>query len=212
VNAVPITPAELTASETISINRPMVEHQTVSGLWNQFVTTAQILVIDRWTGLEGVMATVAYPNRSRSLFVEAAAQRRTYGTVDVYTRKISGSTFTEENAQKYHFATLAGPIAFLYFSGSMAVVFFGMALIAVLMSAVELLWWWLVRDRLLVAMSGLYLALIVLQLSGGLVQAATGPIAVTGAFVAIWLIGRTQRRHLGVSELTQKQEPSCLVP
>ena len=129
--------------------------------------TGQLLVIDRWTGLEGVMATVAYPEKSLSLLDEAATKRRTYGTVDVYTRKISGSSFDEENAKTYHFASLAGPIAFFYFSGSLAVVFAGMAFIAVLMSAIELFWRCLVRDDLLVAMSGLYLALIVMQFSGG---------------------------------------------
>ncbi|QIP01732.1 hypothetical protein [Bradyrhizobium symbiodeficiens] len=196
-DAVPITQADLDRSAKIS--RPMFEYQTANGLWEQFLTMGQFLLIDRWTGLEGVMATVAYPEKSQSLLAEAATQRRTYGVVDVYTKKISGSTFNEENAKQYHFATLAGPIAFLYFSGSLVVVFFGMACIAVIMSATELLWRWLVRDRLLVAMSGLYLALIVMQLSGGLVQAATGPLTVTGAFVAIWLMGRIGLRPLAIS-------------
>ena len=141
------------------------------------------------------MATVAYPDKAGELFVEAATQRRSYGTVDVYTKKISGSKFSEENAKKYHFATLAGPIAFLYFSGSLLVVFGGMVLISALMSAIEILWLWLVRDRLLVAMSGLYLALLVLQLSGSLIQSLTSVITVTGAFVGVWLTGNF-RRHI----------------
>ena len=74
-------------------------------LWNQFVTMARLLVIDRWTGLEGAMASAAYPEKSFGLFKEAAIQRRTYGMVDVYTGKISQSVFTEEQAKKYHYAT-----------------------------------------------------------------------------------------------------------
>jgi hypothetical protein len=189
-NAVPTTAQDLVASESTNISRPVYRGQTASGLWNQFVTMSRLLVVDRWTGLEGVMATVAYPKKSTALLVEAATQRRSYGTVDVYTRKISGSTFTEENAKKYHYATLAGPIAFLYFSGSFGIVFAGMALLAVLMSAIELLWLWLARDRLVIAMSGLYLALIVLQLSGSLVQAITGPLTLTFLLLAVWLCGR----------------------
>jgi hypothetical protein len=198
-NAVPTTQVDLTASETANINRP--RSQSINILWNQFTTMTQLLLIDRWTGLEGVMATVAYPNKNNALLLEAAIQRRSYGTVDVYTKKISGSTFTEENAKKYHFATLAGPIAFLYFSGSLFAVFFGMALIAVVISAIEVLWLWLARDRLLVAMSGLYLALIVLQLSGGLMQSAAGVFAVTGAFGGIWLIGSLQQRNWFISKV-----------
>jgi hypothetical protein len=184
-NAVPTTQSQLEASKSTHLNRPISEYG-LETLWGQFAIMTQLLVIDRWTGLEGVMATVAYPKKSLSLLEEAAAKRRTYGTVDVYTRTISGSGFTEENAKTYHFASLAGAIAFFYFSGSLAVVFVGMAFISVLMSATELFWRWLVRDELLVAMSGLYLALIVMQFSGGLVQSATSVAAVTMAFLAVW--------------------------
>jgi len=184
-NALPTTQSELAASKGKGFNR-QIANDNLATLWGRLVLTVQLLVIDRWTGLEGVMATVAYPEKSFSLLDEAATKRRTYGTVDVYTRKISGSSFDEENAKTYHFASLAGPIAFFYFSGSLAVVFVGMAFVALLMSATELFWRWLVRDDLLVAMSGLYLALIVMQFSGGVVQSATGVAAVTVAFLAVW--------------------------
>jgi hypothetical protein len=147
---------------------------------------ASKLVIDRWPGLEGLMSVVSYPQRGLALFKEAALQRRTYGMVDVYTGKISGSDFTEEQAKKYHNATIAGTIAFFYYSGSWWIVFGGMALVAILMSAFEILWTRLVRDPLIVAMSGCYLALVVLQLSTGILQAATGPLAVTGFLVLVW--------------------------
>jgi hypothetical protein len=191
-DAVPVTKSELVMSEKVEVDRPMLHRHTVRVLWDQFVTMAQILVVDRWTGLEGVMATVAYPDRNAALLLEAVSLRRSYGTVDVYTKKISGSSFSEENAKKYHFATLAGPVALFYFSGSLLVVFGGMALISVLMSVIELLWLSLVRDRLVVATSGLYLALIVLQLSGSLIQSATSVITVTCAFVCIWLMGNSK--------------------
>jgi hypothetical protein len=208
-NVIPNTTEELSRSRSVDIKRSMTQDITVSSMWDQFLTMTQILVVDRWTGLEGVMATIAYPEKSWDLFTKAALQRRSYGTVDIYTKMISGSTFTEENAKKYHFATLAGPIAFLYFSGSHMVVFLGMALISILMSAIELLWLWLVRDRLLVAMSGLYLALIVMQLSGELVQAVTGVIAVTGAFLLVWLVGYIVRSRGGGATEVQARKPSC---
>ena len=166
-NVIPATQKDLTSSLKANIDRPQVD---VASGWNQFVSMPQALLVDRWTGLEGVMATVAYPHKDSALFLEAARLHRSYGTVDTCTEKISGSSFTKENAKKYGYATLAGPIAFLYFSGSLITVFLGMALISILMTAIETLWLWLARDRLLAAMSGLYLVLIVLRLSGGLVQ------------------------------------------
>jgi hypothetical protein len=203
-DALPTTPSDLAASKSNQFSRH-IEGYNFDILWGQFVITSQLLLIDRWTGLEGVMAMVAYPEKSPSLLAEAAVQRRSYGTVDVYTRKISGSTFNEENAKTYHFASLSGPIAFLYFSGSLGFVFVGMAFISILISAVELFWRWLVRDGLLVAMSGLYLALIVMQFSGGLIQSASSVAAVTMAFVAVWLFSSFHNWHLAFPPLMSRR-------
>jgi hypothetical protein len=204
-DALPVTQSELVASQSGHFSRNVDEYD-FGVFWQQFVTMSQLLLIDRWTGLEGVMASVSYPGKSWSLLAEAAAQRRSYGTVDVYTRKISGSTFNEEDAKTYHFASLAGPIAFFYFSGSLGVVFAGMTFLSVLISATELFWRWLVRDRVLVAMSGLYLALVVMQFSGGVVQSMTSLTAVTLVFVAVWAIGSHQNRHLMFSTFLSRQK------
>jgi hypothetical protein len=66
---------------------------------DQLTPVLQVVLIDRWTELEGTMATVAYPAKGMDLLADAATLRRDYGTVDIYTRKISGPTFTEENAK-----------------------------------------------------------------------------------------------------------------
>jgi hypothetical protein len=203
-DALPVTQSELAASKTGHFSRN-VDAYDFGAFWQQFVTMSQLLLIDRWTGLEGVMATVSYPEKSWSFLAEAATQRRSYGTVDVYTRKISGSTFTEEDAKIYHFASLAGPIAFFHFSGSLGIVFAGMAFISVLISAIELFWRWLVRDRAPVAVSGLYLALVVMQFSGGVVQAITGLAAVTLVFVAVWAFGSNKNWHLISSSLMSRR-------
>ena len=204
-DALPATQSELVASESSHFSRNM-DGYVLDVFWNQFVMTGQLLVIDRWTGLEGVMATVSYPEKSWSLLAEAAMQRRSYGMVDVYTRKLSGSTFNEENAKIYHFASLAGPIAFFHFSGSLALVFAGMAFVSVLISAIELIWRWLARDRALVAMSGLYLALVVMQFSGSVVQSATSLAAVSLTLAAVWAIGSHQSWHLMFSSLMPRQK------
>ncbi|MGJ4932302.1 hypothetical protein ACQR1I_35730 [Bradyrhizobium sp. HKCCYLS2038] len=185
--SLPTTDAQLANSR--SVERRTETELSAGVLLSQFEVMARLLLIDRWTGLEGTMATVAYPAKSMGLFAEAALKRRSYGTVDVYTRRISGASFSEENAKIYHFATLAGPIAFLYFSGSLLLAFVGMAFLALLVSGFECAWRWLVGDRLLVAVSGLYLALVVLQLSGSVVQAVTGPLAVTAVFVLLRSLG-----------------------
>lgn len=174
----------------VDLDRGQATRQTVDGriLTNQGITLMRILVIERWTGLEGVMSTVSYADKSFGLLWQAAFARRSYGTVDVYTRDISKSGFSERHAQHLHYASPAGPIAFLYFSGSLWMVFAGMALIAMLVTAIELLWAWLVRDQLPLAIAGWYLAFVVLQLSGGLQQTVTGPIMITLLFGMVWLM------------------------
>ncbi|TXH83149.1 MAG: hypothetical protein E6Q77_05055 [Rhizobium sp.] len=184
------SPAE-TRSASIDLRCSISEPYSARSILMRSAYIARALIIDRWTGLEGLMSSETYANRSMSLLKEAALFRRSYGAVDVYTDKISASGFTEENARIYHFATLAGPMAFFDFSGSWMVVFAGMALLAMLMSLLEILWSNLFHDPLVIAMSGCYLALVVLQLSGGVIQAATGPATVTVFLALIWLINRT---------------------
>ena len=88
--ALPVTQSELAAGKASQTRRDG-SYENLVYLRNLFIRISQLLLIDRWIGLEGVMATVAYSEKNPALLAEAAAQRRSYGTVDVYTRKISGS-------------------------------------------------------------------------------------------------------------------------
>ncbi len=83
----------------------------------------------------------------------------------------------------------------MYFSGALWVVFAGMALIAMLVTAIELVWTWLIRDPLPLAMAGWYLAFVVLQLSGGLQQAITGPVMVTLLFAVARMMSAVSPPH-----------------
>jgi hypothetical protein len=69
-----------------------------------------------------------------------------------------------------------------------------MVLISVLMSVLEAIWRTLFCDPLVIAMSGFYLALVVMQLSTGLIQAITGPSAVTILLLFVWLLARMGAR------------------
>lgn len=213
-NAIPTNQARMDAetgaassappAASIDVRCNVNEPWSVETIVRKSISIARALVIDRWTGLEGAMAAETYPARHWTLFVEAAAFRRTYGVVDVYTERISNSGFTAANAKKYHFATLAGPIAFFDFSGSWLVVFAGMAALAALMSFFEIVWTLLVRDPLVISMSGCYLALVALQLSGGIVQALSGPLAVTVVLAFVWLISRISPGSCSTLELPKR--------
>lgn len=132
------------------------------------------LALDRWLGLEGIMAVSSYPSKGWPLFLQAITERRTKDHVDLYTAKISLSGFTDADTTRYHYATMPGAIGFLYLSASYFVVFFGMLLLTLLLIIAEVLVGKATGNPFLSALSGMYITLLIIQLgAGGVVQPLT---------------------------------------
>jgi len=100
-----------------------------------------VLFLDRWVGIEGVMAVSSYPHLGWNLVKKA--WRETYSNygVSMYDLEIAGNVSKEYvdlivNDGK-HFITLPGVIAFFYYSGSFAFVFFAMVLVGALGAGIE---------------------------------------------------------------------------
>lgn len=130
------------------------------------------LSVDRWVGLEGVMAVSAYPGKSNDLLIRAAKERRGKDNVDLYTGDVSQSGF--QDTSKYHFATLPGMFAFWYYSGSLLVVFFGAAILTTIVIAVERGIGKVTHNPILAGQVGGYAAIMAVQLgAGGLPQPAS---------------------------------------
>lgn len=130
------------------------------------------LVIDRWVGLEGVMAVVAYPDKGTSLFNEMIAERRTKDKVDKYTSVISEAGVYDTS--KYQFATIPGAFAFLYYSHSLVVVFFGAMFLAVIVMASEHMVRRITNNIFISSQVGFFTAMLFIQLgAGGIVQPAS---------------------------------------
>lgn len=130
------------------------------------------LSVDRWVGLEGVMAVSAYPGKSKDLLVRAAKERRGKDNVDLYTGDVSQSGF--QDTSKYHFATLPGMFAFWYYSGSLLVVFFGATILTTIVIAVERAIRQVTQNPILAGQVGGYAAIMTVQLgAGGLLQPAS---------------------------------------
>ena len=66
------------------------------------------LIVDRWIGLEGVMAVVAYPQKSAELFKTALYERRVRGHVDLYTSEIARTGLTDNDMRNFQYATIPG--------------------------------------------------------------------------------------------------------
>ncbi|GAB5604038.1 hypothetical protein [Sideroxyarcus sp. TK5] len=120
------------------------------------------LAVDRWLGLEGVMAVVAYPNKSAELLKDAALEKSESGKVTKF-QTIANSHYRWTDSSQWQFASLPGAAAFLFFSGSMWVVLLGMALFVIMLQLGEQLVFKLTANPLLCSLLGFTLANTIAQ-------------------------------------------------
>lgn len=95
------------------------------------------LPIERWVGLEGVMAISAHKEKSNQLLLHAIKERRVIGALDMYTHDIALSASKDTKTVMY--ATPPGVISFWYYSGSLTTVFLAATLLTLLMMNIEYL-------------------------------------------------------------------------
>lgn len=119
------------------------------------------LFVNRWIGLEGVMAVSAYPQKSRQLLMEMATEKRKVGEPTRY-QSISNSLYQDSNSQ-YQFASLPGIAAFLYYSGSFLFVLMGTFIVALVLMCCECCIFSLTRNPFLCSLLGLSFANLICQ-------------------------------------------------
>jgi hypothetical protein len=146
------------------------------------------LVVDRWIGIEGVMAVVAYPKKNIELFVYALQERRVRGKSDIYTSNISQSGFFDADAKKYQYASIPGPIAFFYYTGSLLLLVVGVVILLILMLVSERAVYLLTKNMYLCAFWSMNIAQMVASFGLGVVQSVTYYFTCFIAMVFIWIL------------------------
>ncbi len=121
------------------------------------------LAVDRWVGLEGLMSVTSYEHRSYELFYNALTAKAEIGKIDIY-QYISNAHYKDMDNTKFAFATIPGSMAFLYYTDSLLVVYFGIFVLSLLMIILEYYLYLWYKSALLVAVIGMYLANTVAQL------------------------------------------------
>lgn len=145
------------------------------------------LFVQRWVGLEGVLAVSSYPNLGFGLFSEAIRVSPKTGNASVY-QVISKSQY--EASERFSFATLPGIVAILFYSGSLAVVVAGTMLVTLLMIGTEFAALRYTANPFLASMMALGLANVACQVQFPYLAAIfVAQLWVTIAFV--WLISAT---------------------
>ncbi|HKA44164.1 MAG TPA: hypothetical protein VKF40_19430 [Burkholderiales bacterium] len=92
------------------------------------------LFVDRWIGLEGVMAVSSYPDLGFGLLADALGSPKRDNASLYQTIAKSGY----ESSERFTFATLPGIAGVLFYSGSLAAVGLGTLLVTLLMIGTEL--------------------------------------------------------------------------
>lgn len=83
------------------------------------------LIIDRWVGVEGVLAVTASGQQGWDLWGDAWAEKFTPGVLSLYDSRLIDSPYTEEriNKKRNHYVSLPGLIAFAWYPGSLLFLF-----------------------------------------------------------------------------------------
>jgi len=121
------------------------------------------LVLQRWVGLEGTLTAVSAPARSIELLRQAVTDRPRSGSVDSVYQRVAGARFKEDTSGRFAFGSNAGPLAILAFSGSLLVVFAGMAGIVLVLAVTEDVAERWTGNPFLLALSGTALANVLTQ-------------------------------------------------
>jgi hypothetical protein len=168
VAASKVAEAPSTTTPVVPSVRPILLHQ---------------LFVNRWIGLEGLMAVSAYPHKNLQLLIEMAGERRKVGEPTHY-QAISNSLYQVANSQ-YMFASLPGIAAFLLFSGSLAVLMLGMTIFTLSLLATERLIFALTRNPFMCALLGLTFANVLAQFGIAPLQDIPFVSMIMGAVVGI---------------------------
>ena len=93
--------------------------------------------LDRWVGIEGVMAVSSSEELGWDLWSEAWREKFQEGRLSLYESRFIESPYVDIDKSKNHFVSLPGVIAFMYYPGSFIFLFFGMIAIGLFASLLE---------------------------------------------------------------------------
>lgn len=95
------------------------------------------LFIDRWVGIEGVMAVSSYPKLGWDIW--SAAWKETYNENETsfFDNNLIESAYVNTDKSKHHFISLPGAIAFFFYPGSFSFLFLGMFLLGGVAACIE---------------------------------------------------------------------------
>ncbi|NVZ61200.1 hypothetical protein HX867_03815 [Pseudomonas gingeri] len=96
------------------------------------------LLVDRWVGVEGVMAVSSYPALGWGLWRSAWAEVYNENSLSFYDQNLIDSDYKNTDTSRFHFVSLSGIVAFFFYPGSYLFLFFSMLGVGLLGAAIEI--------------------------------------------------------------------------
>lgn len=151
-------------------------------------------VVDRWLGVEGVMAVASYPEKNAAQFWRGLSERSVNGKVTMY-QEICLSHYKDMDAGRFRFANLPGITGFLYYSGSLVAIFLGLMFFTIAIVICEGIVFVATGNPLVCAFVGGGLANMVCQFGVAPSNLLPMFVALTGSIAIVWLVqsGRLAR-------------------
>lgn len=186
VSLILVTLLRFSGNPIINMRSDIPLGQTSLAAIKEFPTRVSLLIVDRWIGLEGVMAVDAYPGKGELLFKSTLQERREMGKIDFYTLNIARAGVTKDDMKIFQYSTIPGAIAFFYYTDSLFFVFLGMMALTLLMLSSERIVIKATNNPFLAAFWGMGVAQTVASFGLGVGQLCVYYAACFGAIACIW--------------------------
>lgn len=144
-------------------------------------------IVDRWVGVEGVMAVSSHKDKGLDLFFRALTEKSEIGRSTLY-QEVCLAHYRFMDLSKFQFASLPGAIAFFYYSDSLLLVMLGMMVLTLVALFSEKMVSRLTANPLLSAFWGCAMANFIAQF--GVAPRGLGPHFVMSllAILTIWTV------------------------
>jgi len=129
--------AILFAASVFTVNFLRSQSQSQAKVMAEVRGMTGALFIDRWVGIDGVMAVSSSPKLGWDFWREAWREKYSEHTLSFYDRNLIDSPYVNADKSKYHFISLPGVIAFFFYPGSYLFLFGSLFCLGLLAAAIE---------------------------------------------------------------------------
>ena len=101
--------------------------------------STNVLFLDRWVGIEGVMSVSSYPDQGWLLMKTALQEKYSENSTSFYDMNIITSPYIYTDKSKHHFVSMPGFVGFAFYPGSYVFLFISMLVLSLCAFFIEYL-------------------------------------------------------------------------